>query len=461
MSGLKVLPAPPDGVIPIRIQAWAAGGRGLGRLDGQVWMVVGGVPGDVVLARVVKDHGRFVEAVAEGLAESSPSRRRPPCAIQGECGGCPLMAVEELAQRDAKRRFVIDALERIGRLPAGLPVDALVNVPPELAYRNRIELTFGRTERSGRVLGYHRAGRPAALVDVSDCAIADQKLQPLLSAARRFFLEGPGRSDPAIEDARQPLRLVLRASGAKDERLIAFRGLDGPFATAGAFARMAASADPGLVGVVRLIGAPGRRGGTRVDTIAGRSFIADEIHGISLRVPAATFLQVHHGAAEILGEHVLRGAGASRRVIELYGGVGALGLALARSGAAATIVDADPSATACGAEAAQSHGLTEVEFVRSDVLAFLNRGDRRPIPDLVIADPPRTGLGRGVADRLARMGAPRIAMVSCDPATLARDLAALSASGYAIERITPFDLFPQTAHVEAVAWLKRTGEAGA
>ena len=459
MSGLKVPSAQPEGVIPIRIQTWAAGGRGLGRVDGRVWMVVGGVPGDVVFARVVKDHGRFVEAVADGLAEASPARRVPPCGIQGECGGCPLMAVDEPAQRDAKRRFLVDALERIGRLPAGLPVDALVDVPPPLAYRNRVEFTFGNTEGAGRVLGYHRAGQPMALVDVSVCTIADPRLQPLLSAARGFFLEGPGVSDPAVLDTRQPLRLVLRASGANDERLVAFRGLDGPFPTLQEFARLAAAADPGLVGVVRLIAAPGRRGGTRVDTIAGRSWVADEFHGISFRVPAATFLQVHHGAAQALGAHVLAGAGSPRRVVELYGGVGALGLALARSGAEATIVDADPMATACGAEAAQSHGLTRAEFVRSDVLAFLNRGDRRPVPDLVIADPPRTGLGRGVADRLAGLGVRRIAMVSCDSATLARDLAALSASGYAIERITPFDLFPQTAHVETVAWLTR--ESGA
>jgi 23S rRNA (uracil1939-C5)-methyltransferase len=112
-------------------------------------------------------------------------------------------------------------------------------------------------------------------------------------------------------------------------------------------------------------------------------------------------------------------------------------------------------ATACGAEAAHAQGLTSAAFERADVFEFLGRRRGGAPPDLVIADPPRTGLGRGVAERLAVWGASRVAIVSCDPATLARDLAALVANRYALERVTPFDLFPQTAHVEAVAWLTR------
>ena len=456
MSGSPDNTTPSEGVTRVRIQTWAAGGRGLGRVDGRVWMVAGAVPGDDVSARVVKDHGRFVEAVVESVERPSPSRRPPPCPIQRECGGCPLMVVSEAPQRSAKKQFLLDALRRIGRLPEDLPVHDVVAAPTSVAYRNKIELTFGRDRAGRRIVGYHRAGEPSALVDVTGCAIADSRLQPLLAAARAFFLHGPGSSEPAIDDGREGLRLVLRASNARDERLIALRGLPGPFQAAEVFAQVAAKADPGLVGVVRLIASPGRRGGALVHTVAGRAWIADEIHGTSFRVPAATFLQVHAAAAEVLGRHVLEGAGSPRRVLELYGGIGALGLALARRGARATIVDADSAAIGCGIEAARSCGLTTAEFERAEVFAFLGSRRDGPTPDLVIADPPRTGLGRGVAERLAALGAARIAMISCDPATLARDLAALAARGYDVEQITPFDLFPQTAHVEAVAWLSRT-----
>jgi len=365
------------------------------------------------------------------------------------------MVVGEREQREAKRRFVIDALSRIGRLGGDVPVDEVVNAPPALGYRNKIELTFGRGDSAGRFVGYHRAGSPGELVDVERCPVAEPRLQPLLDAVRSFFLVGPGSSDPAVDDPREPLRLVLRSSGARDERLVAFRGLPGPFSSLAAFAELAAQIDPGLVGVVRLLAAPGRRGGSRVETIAGRAWIEDEILGTVFRVPAATFLQVHPAAANALGEHVLAGAGAPRRVIELYGGVGVLGLALARNGAHVAIVEADPLAVACGEEAARSCGLTTVAFERADVLLAL-RGRSGDSPDLLIADPPRTGLGKGVAERVAALKAARIAMVSCDPATLARDLAALVAFGYEVSRVTPFDFFPQTAHVEAVAWLTRS-----
>ncbi len=366
------------------------------------------------------------------------------------------MVVDEAAQRNAKMRFVADALQRIGGLPDNVTITPIVAVSPTLGYRNKIELTFSRDRAGRRVLGYHRAGTPSELIDVDQCAIADTRLQPLLAAARAFFLEGPGLSEPAIDAARAPLRLVLRASNARDERLVAFRGLARPFPSVASFAQTAAKADPGLVGVVVLPALPGRRSGARPATIAGRSWITDEIHGTEFRVPAGTFLQIHAVAAEVVGRSVLEGAGSPRHVVELYGGIGALGIAIARAGARSTIVDADPEAIACGIDATRRAALTTVRFERADVLAFLEARHEAHPPDLVIVDPPRTGLGRGVATRLAALRASRIAMISCDPATLARDLGALIASGYTMERLTPFDIFPQTAHVESLAWLSRT-----
>jgi 23S rRNA (uracil1939-C5)-methyltransferase len=366
-----------------------------------------------------------------------------------------MMTIDDPAQRDAKLRFLLDALHRIGRLPESVPVDPVTPAPATLSYRNKLELTFGGDVDSRPVLGFHRADGSTGLVDVDDCSVADPTLRPLLAVARAFFLGGPGSTEPATRGPIEPLRLVLRTSHAADERIIAFRGLPGPFPSAPAFAQAAFDADPGLVGVVRLLAARGRRGGATTETILGRAWITERIHGISFNVPAGTFLQIHPTAAERLFRHVLDGAAAPRSVVELYGGIGALGLALAKEGARATIVDADPSAIACGLEAARSQGLSTATFERADVLEFLARSRGGGPPELVIADPPRTGLGRGVAERLAALAAPRIAMVSCDPATLARDLAALSGLGYRIDRVAPFDLFPQTAHVEAVAWLSR------
>jgi 23S rRNA (uracil1939-C5)-methyltransferase len=352
----------------------------------------------------------------------------------------------------------MDALRRIGRFSDSLLIDDVVPLPPVLGYRNKIELSF--SGRRPRRLGFHRADAPSSLVDVETCAIADPRLQPLLDAARTFFLEGPGSDEPALDDPRWPVRLILRASVTRDERLIALRGPAGPFRSAAAFARAAVAADPGLVGVVRLIAGTRRRGGAAVETILGRSWITEEIDGTSFRVPAGTFLQVHPAAADRLLRFVLDRSGSPQDVLELYGGIGVLGLALARRGARATIVDADAAAMDCGADAALRHGITTARFERADVHAFLSARTEAAVPDLVLADPPRTGLGRGVAGLLSAIGAPRIALLSCDPATMARDLAELTARGYSIDGVTPFDLFPQTAHIETVTWLRQRSGSG-
>ena len=456
MSGSEPHDTPSQGVTPVRIERWATGGRGLGRVDGRVWLVEGGVPGDSVLARIAVDRGRFVEAVVDRISAPSAIRREAPCPVQGDCGGCPLMAVDEGRQREAKRAFVVDALERIGKLNDP-PVEPVVEAPPVLGYRNKIELVFGRDDRGRRALGYHRAGQAVSIVDIERCAVADGRLARLLDHAREFFFQGEGREDPALTDTREPLRLVLRSSGSRDERLLALRGPEGPFPTVERFARTAAHADPALAGVVRIIARPGRRGGARTELVWGRGWLEEELHGVVYRVPASTFLQVHPGAAAKLGRHVIDGVGAPARVVELFGGIGTLGLPLAVRGADVTIVEADAAAIDCGREAASRTGVRTARFVRSDVSRFL-RGTPAESVDLLIADPPRTGLGRGDADGIAAISPRRIAMVSCDPATLGRDVGALVSHGYALDRVVPFDLFPQTAHIEAVAWMTRPGE---
>jgi 23S rRNA (uracil1939-C5)-methyltransferase len=455
MSAFVKTPPQDGGVKDAEITSWAAGGRGIARIDGRVWMIDGAIPGDRVDAEVLRDHGRFVEARAVRVTGSSPLRRVPPCPIQSECGGCPLMAADEDAQRSAKRRFVVDALSRIGKLP-GVPVDPIVAAPSALAYRNKIELAFGRDALGRRILGYHRSGAAEALLDVAACEVADSRIAPLLSVTRSFFLEGEGKGDPALDLEGEPVRVVLRVSGAREQALIGLRGPGGSIPSASAFAGRAMATVPGLSGVVRIHSRPKARGGAAVETLAGRPFIDDVVLGIGFLVPAATFLQIHAGAAEALWRHVVDGAVSPGRAVELYAGVGAVGLALARGGASVACVEADPDAVACCRGAAETNAISGVRAIRADVLRFLDgppASARRP--DLLVADPPRTGLGRGVAGGIARLAPKRIAMVSCDPATLARDLATLVREGYAVDRVVPFDLFPQTAHVEAVAWLSR------
>ncbi|HXV76694.1 MAG TPA: hypothetical protein VD788_10275, partial [Candidatus Polarisedimenticolaceae bacterium] len=215
---------------------------------------------------------------------------------------------------------------------------------------------------------------------------------------------------------------------------------------------------PELAGVVRLHSPHGRRGGTRAEVMAGRGWIVEQVAGFRLELPATSFLQVSRAAAEALVERVAETAPAldGCHVLDLYGGVGLHALTAVRGGAAsATVCEADVEAVRCGRETAARSRSSGVRYVHADVGRFLARpAARAAAPHWVIANPPRSGLGTGVARAIRALGACRLSLVSCDPATLARDLALLVEGGrYGIERIVPLDPFPQTAHVEVVATL--------
>ena len=455
-----VVPPPGHETQTVRIEALVAGGRGIGRVVGRVWLVEGAVPGDLVEAVPVRSRDALVEARAVRVLEPAESRRTPPCPIQGACGGCPWMVLGEADQRSWKRRLVVDGVERIGRL-VGVEVAETLPSDRDLGYRNKVEMTFGRVGPR-RVLGFHPPRTVDRIVDVQSCLLQGSAGARVLTSARGFFLEGAGRHEAALDRSSEPTRLVIRESKATGDVLVALRGSPGPFPSAMPFASHLASRHPEVKGVVRLLARPGRRGGTSTVSLLGDPWIEETLGGTRFRLPAAAFFQVNPGAAESLVGLVLDATAsfASPQVLDLYGGVGVFALALARRGARGTVVEADREAIECGRRAATEERLGPIEFVASDVASFLRSSHRGASPPLVvIADPPRTGFGRGVAEAIAGLGPSRIVLISCDPPTLGRDLRALADRGYVTRRVVPVDLFPQTAHVEAVAMVDRAGSS--
>ena len=440
--------------VELEIEALAAGGRGLGRVDGVVWFVSGAVPGDRVLARAVRRRERFVEARVERLLSGSADRRSPPCPIQSGCGGCPWMVLDEQVQQHWKRRLVVEALRRIGR--SEIEVDALRAAPSALGYRNKVELTLGRDPEGRPAIGFHRPeGAGPGLVDVRACAVQSRPADAVLATARAFLLERAAAWSAPTDGQTDPFRLILRTSRATGQVLVALRETTRPFPDARALADRLARKHADLSGVVRIRARTGQRGGARVSAVYGKSWIEERIGELNFRLPATSFLQVNIEAVDLLIDLVQRGAGpvAGKVVLDLYGGIGAFGIALARRGGECIVCEADVEAVRCGRQAVRGRSVGKVRFEHADVGAFLGREGCRA--DIVVANPPRSGLGRRVADRLARLAPRRIVLVSCDPATLARDARRLVESGFRIERAVPVDVFPQTAHVETVLTLIR------
>jgi 23S rRNA (uracil1939-C5)-methyltransferase len=367
------------------------------------------------------------------------------------------MTLEEPLQRRWKATLVHDALRRIGQ--NRVPVEEVRAPSPPLGYRNKVELSLGR-DRGGRpAIGFHLADPTVrGLVDVDLCPLQTEAANRILATARDFLLPRAGRGKGWSAGRGDSPRLVLRSSRATGKVLVALRETTEPFPDAEALAERLDGAHPELAGVVRIRARSGRRGGARILPLRGRTWLSERIGGVSYRLPAGTFVQVNLDAGEMLLDLVCAGAGRvqGRSAVELYGGVGVFAMALASRGARVTVCEADVEAVRCGRRAARSSQTGNVAFVHSDVTAFvrarLQEGARS---DVVVANPPRSGLGARLPEQIARLEARRVVLVSCDPATLARDTRRLVAAGFSAERAVPVDVFPQTAHVETVLSLTR------
>jgi 23S rRNA (uracil1939-C5)-methyltransferase len=405
-------------VSAIRILRLAAGGDGVGKLDdGRTVFVPRTAPGDLIEAAGLRTHKRFARARLGRLLEPSSDRVEPRCPhyVRDECGGCQLQHVAGPAQREARRSFVGEALRRLARRDVADP--PLVAADREFDYRTKITLAVSA---DGRRVGLHRYDRADEVFELEWCHITVPELMELWRTLRRLRPLFP----PRLEG------VVLRM-GREGGRHVLFRTTEGE--VWGGAAHLHAELRRRNAGATLWWQPAG--GAPRA--MAG----ADEAY------PATVFEQVHPAMGDRVRAHAVDALGVveGRHVWDLYAGIGETTAALARAGASVESVESDRRAVAeaerRGPAARRHAGRVE------DVLRELKA------PDLVITNPPRTGMDARVSEALERLAPERLVYVSCDPATLARDLGRLP--GFRIAEVMAFDLFPQTAHVETVVVLDR------
>jgi len=418
-------------VVDVTVRAVAAGGAGVADLpDGRVAFVQRTAPGDRARVRVSATKRSWARATLVELVAPGPGRRPPPCPFYGRCGGCTLEHLEYPEQLRWKARMVADALERIGRVKVDAPV--VEPSPCEFRYRNRVTFTLRRSRGAagGVVAGFHEMDEPDRVVDVTgSCMLPEEAIARVWDGLRSAWGEAAERLP-----AGTTLRLTLR-SVAEGVSLIVDGG-------SGAWTPdFLIQNVPGLVAVWH-------SGGNGPPVLMAGEASAGEVWlGEAIQPGARAFIQVNRQAAERLQAAVMQavGAVAGRMVVDAYCGVGVYGRALARAGARVSGIEIDPEAAASAREDAPA-GFSVIEGAVEDHL-----GDVLPA-DVVILNPPRTGVDNAVARALSDRRIVRIIYVSCDPATLARDVGRLQ--GYRLTRVEAFDLFPQTAHVETLALLE-------
>jgi len=449
--------APATGELSLHIERMGRDGEGVAILpDGRVAFVAGGLPGETVRARLTEEHQRYARGLATAIEQHAAERRLPPCPIYRECGGCTLQHWSYEAEADYKRRRVEEALHRIGGLDAVRvePVRA-----PSYPYRYRAKASFVFTGTPGRAaLGLYRRGTHE-VVRAERCLVQHPMLDDVLKAAEEAA--NRLRLEPYEEESGRGLlrHLVARVSTA-EEKTVAL------LVAARRDPRMKEWADDlrrrvdHLKGVALSIN-PGRGNrilGTSAVPLAGEPVLQERLAGFSFLVGADVFFQVNPPQMEVLLAEVDREVPPGRGLValDLYAGVGVMGSLMARKGYRVIAVEASRAAVEDGRESARRNGLP-IEFRPGAVESVLaDLVERQYHPDLVILDPPRSGIKQEVVAALEAAEPVMIIYVSCDPETLARDVGRLSGR-YAVRRVVPVDLFPRTDHVETVAVLSAVG----
>jgi 23S rRNA (uracil1939-C5)-methyltransferase len=414
----------------LRISGIAAGGAGVGRdAGGRAVFVHRTAPGELVRARLIEEKPRWARARLERVLESSPDRRDAPCRFYARCGGCTLEHLSYAAQLSAKAVIVVDALSRIGGIAIDTP--AVVASPAELCYRNRVSFSLVRLRDGSVRAGFHELERPDRVIDIDETCLMPE---PPVAAAWGELRRGWGRGAARLPSGTR-LRLTLRATAAGRTSLLVQGGYS------------AGRPDELLVRVASLdsIWHQPQPADSPV-LLAGASALSESWQGEELSLGGAMFLQVNRGAAALLDEHVMQLAGdvSGRTVVDAYCGVGLHARRLARLGARVRGIELDAQAVQEAQRSAPAAVFTAAR-VEDALPAALPA-------DLVVLNPPRAGVAaEGVAALLA-VPPSRIIYISCDPATLARDLKRLAPT-FRVRSIRCFDLFPQTAHIESVVEL--------
>lgn len=427
----------------------ASGGEAVGRVDGLVVFVEGGAPGDEVEVEIVEVRKTFARGRVCAILVRSPLRAEPTCPMYAECGGCQLQHLTYEAQRDAKTRGVADALRAIAGL-AETPVAPCLPTSP-WHYRNKMQLVAAPGHRLGL---YRRHSHEVVATD--GCLIAHPLANRILEAVTELLAEAGWA--PWNERAGSGLlrHVLARVAGppGHEEALVVLVVSSATVPRLDSFRERLVARVPQVVGLALNIN-PQRTNvilGRTTMPVWGREHLVETVDGVRFAIGPTSFFQVNAQGLSHLSTLVGEMLDPSPRltVVDAYCGVGALSLPLARRVARVVGIEEVGEAVENATRNARLNGLTNTSFLRGAVEALL---PTLPRPDAVILDPPRKGCAPSVIDTIAAGKVPTVIYVSCNPATLARDVARFIEHGYRLSRVQPVDMFPQTAHVECVVRL--------
>jgi 23S rRNA (uracil1939-C5)-methyltransferase len=444
-------------LIEVQITDTTDTGDGVGRSHERVVFVPDTVPGDRAIVRLVHVKPNYAHAKLKQILQPSTYRIRPSCIVADKCGGCQWQHIDYEYQLETKRNQVIQALERIGGFVEP-PVDMVLRAASPLGYRNKATYPMGVSATGNVQTGYYQKGSHQ-LINLNQCPVQDPRLNSLLAEIKQDIQ----KRNWAIYNEQDHTGIIrhlgLRIGRRTGEILLTLVVKDWDLPGIKEQAQEWLNRYPTLVGVC-LNYNPKRTNtifGWETRCIVGTGYLREEFAGLEFQVRPDTFFQVSTETAEALlqviqSELHLRG---TEVLLDAYCGIGTLTLPLAKQVHQAIGLEIQPEAVEQAICNAKNNQINNVTFMTGAVEKLLPQLEIKP--DIVLLDPPRKGCDRQVIKTLLKFQPERIVYVSCKVATLARDLKLFCENGvYTLTRVQPADFFPQTAHVEAAAFLMRS-----
>lgn len=444
-------------IIQLKITALTSEGDGVGRVGDMVFFVPNTAAGDTVSARVLKLKKNVGYARVEEVTVPSADRVEPDCAVSRSCGGCVYRHISYEAELRAKQQKVTDAITRIGKLSADLVQDIIPSKNID-AYRNKAMIPFGLDKNGEVQMGFY-ARHSHNIMHCVQCRLSPDIFNLIAADVYRFVSKCP--TLVSMPQSRRGIRhLYLRYAEATGEVMVCtvlgssdyedflplFHSLKEKY---DCIKTIVVNVNPGETNVVL---------GERNIVVTGEGSITDILCGLRFSISPHSFYQVNRTGAERLYTLARRYAALNPDdvLLDLYCGTGTIGLSMAQDCCSVIGAEIIPQAIENAHRNAADNGITNARFLCADAAAAAAQLAQDGInPDVIVVDPPRKGLSPELIDTIADMSPRTVVYVSCDPATLARDLSMFSQKNYSVEEITPVDMFPRTAHVETVVLLSR------
>ena len=446
-----------NNIYEIKIDSVSSDGSGVGRIDGFTVFVPQTVTGDVVRALILKVQKNYAYAKSLEILVSSPFRQNTPCPYFSQCGGCSLLHINYDYQLEIKKGIIENALRRIGKTTH--PVDEMLGADNPYRYRNKMVFPIGKSVAGKTICGFYRQ-KSHDIVALEDCLLGDDFNNRVIKTVL-WYMEKYNVPPYDEKNHSGVIRRIFTRKGAVSGEVMVV--ISAAAETLPRADRLVSALNEILETAPNIILNINKEKnnlvlGRKNIVLSGKGTMTDKLCGAEYEISPHSFYQVNHAQTEKLYKKALEYAAPRHTdtVLDIYCGIGTISLYAANFAAKVVGVEIVPSAIKDAKENAQKNKIMNAEFYCADAAQIVPKLiDAGTSPDIVILDPPRKGSDEKTLSATAHAAPEKIVYISCNPATLARDVCFLEARGYAVKKVCGVDMFPNTPHVETITLLQK------